>query len=452
MTKNFLSIQKRSGFVAALFFLIVAAFSTLPARAVTIEEVVTPSGIKAWLVQDRTLPIISLSAAFRGGSGLDPDGKAGTGSMVSLLLDEGAGPYDSLTFQKMLEDRAINLSFDVGKDMFSLSLKTLSENRDEAFTLLGLALSEPRFAQPEIERIRSQILAGMQRDEQDPDLVSARAWLAHVYAGHPYGRPAKGDAASVATLTADDLKRYAKNAFTRDRLLVAVVGDVDAEEVVPLLEQAFGKLAERKSDRDREISTAPKTYFDGSTTVIERDNPQSVATFGGPGLLRSDPDWYPAMTLNYILGGGGFSSRLTEEVRAKRGLSYSVDTYLQPFMASGAIIGSVASRNDGIMTALDVIRAEWKRMGDEGPSAEELENAKTYLIGSFPLSMSSTSAMASILLSGQVYDLGIDFLDRRSERLERITLDDMKRVSRRLFDPESLTTLIVGKPQAAAEK
>ncbi len=433
-----------SRLAASLFIL--ASIAISPAQAIKIEKVTTPSGIEAWLVNDPTLPIISMEALFRGGASLDPADRGGLATMVSSLLDEGAGPYDSLTFQKRLQSKAIYLGFGASKETFSVSLKTLKENSDEAFSLLGTALSMPTFAPADVERIRDQIKVSLRRDAQSPNTAAMRAWQAHVFPDHVYGRPTKGDEASVSAITIDDLKSYAAGAFSRDRLMVAVVGDVTAQNLVGLLETAFGRLPAKPAPAYAALPTAPKTNFDGSVTVVEWDNPQSVAVFGTPGILRSDPDWYAAYTLNYILGGGGFSSRLTEEVREKRGLSYSVSTSLQPFMEAGVILGSVASRNDRIKGALDVIRTEWTRMRNEGPTAQELADAKTYLIGSFPLQMGSTDDLASILLSAQLYDLGIDFLDRRSERIQAVSSDDMKRVAQRLLDPASLTTVVVGKP------
>ena len=427
---------------------VVLSLAAMPAHAVKIEQVTTPSGIQAWLVHDPSLPIISMEAAFRGGSSLDPADRAGLAYMVSSLLDEGAGPYDSLTFQTLLESKAIRIGFDASKDSFAVSLKTLKENSTEAFDLLGIALKDPHFSSPDVERIRSQIQASLMRDAQAPASVAMRTWLAHVYPNHPYGIPTKGDVETVAAITPDDLKSYVAGAFARDRLMVAVVGDVTAQELPALLDAAFGSLpATTPASSTLAALKAPVPNFDGGVTVIERDNPQSAAAFGAPGLMRNDPDWYAAYTLNYILGGGGFSSRLTEEVREKRGLSYSVYTSLQPLMQAGSIVGSVSSRNDRIKGALDVIRTEWKRMRDKGPTAKELADAKTYLIGSFPLQMSSTDDLASILLSAQVYDLGIDFLERRNERILKVNSDDMKRVARRLLDPATLTTVVVGKPQ-----
>lgn len=417
--------------------------ATLPARAVTVHRVVSPGGIEAWLVEDHSNPILSLSLSFRGGTSSDPVGREGLATLVSGLLDEGAGDLDSLAFQTRLEDLSIQMSFDSGRDSFGGTLKTLTENRDTAFDLLRLALTKPRFDADPVERIRSQIVSALKRQDEDPQTIASKAWFRALFPDHPYGRPEDGTLASVARITIADLKAFAAGRFARDNLILGIAGDITAEALKPLLDSTFGGLP-AKSVPVTVADAAPVTK--GSVVVVDRDIPQSVAVFGHGGMKRSDPDFYAAYLLNYIVGGGGFSSRLMTEVREKRGLAYSVYSYLSPLDHAAVYVGGVATRNDRFADSLGLVRAEWARMAESGPSEKELQDAKTYLTGSWPLQLDGTGPIAGILVAIQRDDLGIDYLDKRNEYMERVTLDDTRRVARTLFAPESLTTAVVGRP------
>ena len=430
----------RSAF-AALFFLMAAAS---PATAIEVQRVVSPGGIEAWLVEDHSNPIISLDMAFRGGAALDPAGKEGLANLVSGLIDEGAGDLDSQTFQGRLQDLSIGLSFSAGLDTFSGDLKTLTENRDTAFELLRLALNEARFDEEPIARIRSQILAGLARGSEDPDVIVRRTINKVLFPEHAYGRPVSGTTESVAGLTVEDLRRFTAERFARDVLVIGVVGDITAQELAALLDETFLGLPATAAPVDL-ADTTPND--EGGVIVVEKDVPQSVVVFGHEGIKRADPDYYTAYVVNYVLGGGGFSARLYKEIREKRGLAYSVYAYLNPLDHAALIMGGVATQNQRVSQSLDLIRAEWRRMAEDGPSEEELRNAKTYLTGSFPLRFSSSGRISGMLIGMQLNHLGIDYLDRRNGFIEAVTLDDARRVAKRLYDADKLTVIVVGRPQ-----
>jgi len=426
-----------------LAFALAVAF-VVPARAVTVERVAGPAGIEAWLVEDHSNPIIDVELGFRGGSSVEPAAKAGLAHMVSGLLDEGAGPYDSQTFQGKLEDLAIELSFDAGKDVMRGHLKTVTDNRDTAFDLFRLALTQPRFDKEPVERIRSQILTALAREQQTPDSIAERDWFATQFAGHPYGRPLHGTPESIKSIAAADLRGWFKAHMARDNLVIAVVGDITPDQLRPLLETTFGGLPAKAAATDVADATPQAP---GRVTVVARNNPQSTAVLGANGIKRADPDWYAAYVMNYILGGGGFSSWLTEEVREKRGLAYSVYSYLIPFDHAGLIMGGVATENSRMGQSLALIKEQWARMRDQGPDQQTLDDAKTYLVGSFPLMLESTTATADLLVRIQRDNLGIDFLDRRNDFVRAVTLADVQRVAKRLLDPAALAVVVVGKPE-----
>ena len=424
-------------------FLIAVTFALHPAQAVEVQRVISPGGIEAWLVEDHSNPIISLSLAFRGGAALDPVGKEGQASMVAGLIDEGAGDLDSQAFQGRLEDLSISLHFSAGMDSFSGELQSLTENRDTAFDMLRLALTQPRFDAEPVERIRSQILAGLARSAEDPDTIAGRVLNKLLYPQHPYGRPSGGTLESIAAMQVDDLRRFTAERFGRDALVVGVVGDISPAELGSLLDTTFGALPATAGSF--EVAKV-EPNASGDLVVIEKDVPQSVVLFGQNGIARDDPDYYVAYTVNYILGGGGFASRLYEEVREKRGLAYSVYSYLYPLDHSALVLGGVATQNSRVAESLDLIRQEWKRMAESGPTADELRDAKTYLTGSFPLRFSSSNRIAGMLVGMQTENLGIDYLDRRNSFIEAITAEDARRVARRLYNESALTVVVVGRP------
>ena len=430
----------RSAFVA--WFLLLAA--PAPAAAIEVQRVVSPGGIEAWLVEDHSNPIISLDMTFRGGAALDPVGKEGLANLVSGLIDEGAGDLDSQAFQGQLQDLSIGLSFSAGLDTFSGDLKTLTENRDTAFELLRLALNEARFDEEPIARIRSQILAGLARDSENPRVIVRRTLKKMLFPEHAYGRPVSGTTESVTGLTVKDLRRFTAERFARDVLVVGVVGDITAKELAGLLDDTFLGLPATAAPVDL-ADTTPSG--EGGVIGVEKDLPQSVVVFGHEGIARADPDYYAAYVVNYILGGGGFSSRLYKEIREKRGLAYSVYAYLNPLDHAALVMGGVATQNERVSESLDLIRAEWRRMAEDGPSEEELRDAKIYRTGSFPLRFSSSGRISGMLIGMQLNHLGIDYLDRRNALIEAVTLDDARRVATRLYDADKLTVIVIGRPE-----
>ncbi len=434
--------------VATMMALQLQAAATLQAET-RVEEVVTPAGLRAWLVHEPAVPLIAVTFQWRGGAAADPAGREGLSRMVAGLLDEGAGELDSLAFRTILEDQAIRLGFSHERDAFAGRLLTLTENREQAFDMLRLALAEPRFDDEPVERIRNQLVADIQRRRSDPNTMAALAWFGRAFPDHPYGRTTQGTVDSIRAVAVAELRRYVAERLGRDNLVIGVAGDITAAELAPLLDQAFAHLPEAAVLPPLE-ATRPRT---GATLVERIAVPQSVVTFGLPGIARDDPDYYAAFVANYILGGGGFASRLTEEVRERRGLAYSVYSYLMDTDLAPLWMGGVATRNDQVAQSIEVIRAELARLAAGDVDEVDLANAKTYLTGSFPLRFTSNENVARMLVGMQAQDLGIDFLDRRNGYIEAVTLDDLKRVAARLFTGELLVS-IVGDPvgiEATAE-
>lgn len=410
----------------------------------TPKEIVTPGGITIWHVEDNTNPLISVSFAFRGGVSQDSPDKTGVANMMVSLLDEGAGDLDSLAFKTRMKETAVQLSFSAGQDTINGSLSTLSTRKADAFELLRLALTEPRFDEEPVERIRNQITVSIRRGRTDPQTIAGEAFRMAVFGEHPYGRDRIGTEESVAAITRDDLVDAHRSLFARDNLYVAVVGDIDAETLSIWVDKAFSSLpesAELKSLNDVQPA------HDAEVEIISMDVPQAAIQFGLPGLKRDHPDFITAFVVNHIFGGGSFSSRLFNEVREQRGLAYSVYSYLWPLDHAGIVAGGAGTENARVKEALEVIYGELAMMAAEGPTEEELEKAKQFMTGSFALRFDSSSSIARQLLGQQLDNLGIDYIERRNDLIRAVTIEDARRVASELYDPANLKITVVGKPE-----
>lgn len=445
--KTGITFTRRAALIVAAGLSLTAFAPTASQAAAKIQRLVSPGGIEAWFVQDATVPLIAMEYAFGGGAAQDPKAKPGVSNMVASLMDEGAGDLDSKTFRDRLERRAIELNFTTTRDNFRGSLRMLKEHRDEAFGLLRLALTQPRFDSADIERIRAQIISGLRRETTNPTSIASRKFLELAFGDHPYGRSSNGSLESVPTITVDDLKAYKGRIIAKDTLRVAVVGDVDAATLGKLLDQAFGELPAKAGLTDVPDVTAAKPP---QRTRVALDVPQTVLTFGSPGIKRDDPNFMAAYIVNHILGGGSLSSRLYREVREKRGLVYSVYGSLLWMEHSGLFIGSTATRADRVNETIEVIDREVRRMATEGPTQQELDEAKSYVKGSQMLALDTSSKLASAMLQYQIDKLGIDYIDRRNAIVDAVTLDQAKAAAQKLWAGGLLDVSVGRAPTAAA--
>lgn len=414
------------------------------AAAAKIQRVVSPGGIEAWLVHETTVPIVAFEFAFRGGAAQDPADRPGVSSMLAGLLDEGAGDLDAAAFQERMESSAVELAFHSGRDAFEGSLRTLAEKQGEAFELLRLAVNEARLDAEPVERIRAQMLARIRRASTEPGSIAREAWNEAAFGKqHPYGRRPMGTEESVQAITRDDLDAWRSRVFARSNLVVAVVGAIDAETLAPALDRMFGALPADP----RLTPVAPiEIHHLGETKVIDLAVPQTTIMFGRNSLMRHDPDYIPAVVMNHILGGGTFTSRLFTEVREKRGLAYSVYSYLDPMEYSAAFSGGLATRNDRAEQAVELIAADVRRFAEEGPTADELEKAKKFLTGSYALNFDSSSKIARGLKQIQLQRMPIDYIDKRNDMVRAVTVEDVRRAAKRVLGDGRLLTVMVGRP------
>lgn len=425
-----------------------AAPLSLSGPSFAVQTVRSASGVEAWLVEEHSLPLIAVDFAFDGGATRDPENEAGAAYLVSGLLDEGAGDLDAEAFQGKLADHAINLGFDARRDDFHGQVQTLSTHRDIAFELLALALNAPRFDTGSVARVKAQVVAGLQRQAQNPETMCRNALFAAAYPGHPYGRPERGDVDSVSRLEPAGLKSLSSALLGRAGLKIVVVGDITAAELAERLDQVFGALP---AGMPRVLPEEPIPLQGlGETHVIDLDVPQTVIRFVGPGLTWHDPDFIAGSVLNHILGGSAFTSRLFLEVREKRGLAYGVSSSLLPLRESAMLVGGTATKNDRAAESMAVIREEMRKLAIEGPSEHEVEEAKRYIIGSYPLRFDTSPKIAGELLNLAIRGDGPDYLGERNKLFAAVTLEDVKRVAGRLFGDQRLLVQAVGRPVGLA--
>lgn len=421
------------------FALTIAA---LPVRAIEIQEITSPGGIDAWLVQENSIPFVAVELVFDGGATLDLPGKRGATNLMMALIEEGSGDLDARAFQEEREALAASFSFRTYDDSVSVSAVVLTENRAEAMVLLRDALINPRFDDDAIERVRAQVQAGLRADAQDPNSIAGQAFDAAAFGDHPYGTPIDGTQETVAGLTQEDMFDAHRNAFTTGRVHVGAAGDITAEELGALIDELIGDLPADGPDLPGRVDFA----LEGGVTIVPFETPQSVALFGHAGIERDDEDFFAAFILNEVLGGSGLESRLMREVREKRGLTYGVYTYLATKDFSEMYLGQVASGNGTIAEAIDVVRAEWAKLASEGVTEQELAQTKTYLTGAYPLRFDGNAEIASILVGMQAVGLDTSYIANRNDFINEVTLEDVNRVAAELLDPDGLHFVVVGQP------
>ncbi|MEO1578246.1 MAG: pitrilysin family protein [Pseudomonadota bacterium] len=413
-----------------------------PARAaVEIQEVTSPGGITAWLVEEHSIPFAAIEIRFQGGTSLDLPGKRGSVNMMTALIEDGSGEMDARAFAQARDSLAARFSFEAFRDSVSVSARFLTENRAESVALLRQALTQPRFDEDAIERVREQILSNIRSDALDPGSIASVTFNELAWGDHPYGSSGDGTVDSVSALSRGDLMEAHARTIVRDRVFVGAVGDITPDELASLLDEVLGDLPEAGP------TDVPQASYllEPGVTVVPFETPQSVALFGHEGIARDDEDFFAAFVANEIFGGGGFNSRLMEEVRIKRGLTYGIGAFLAPADHGALVLGQVATDNARMAETLEVVRAEWRRIA-EGVTEEELEAAKTYLTGAYPLRFDGNAQIARIMVGMQEEGLPIDYIATRNDKVNAVTLDDVRRVAARVYRPEDLHVVVVGQP------
>lgn len=430
--------------IARIAATLLACVLALPASAtIEIEEVTSPGGIDAWLVEDASIPFVALEFWFVGGSALDPAENRGATYLMTGLLEEGAAEMDAQGFAAAVEGLAASFEFDSYRDAVVVSAQMLTQNRDEAAALLRAALTEPRFDEAALERVRAQVVSIIEGNARDPGEIASSTFNAMAYGDHPYGAPQEGTLETVAALTRDDILSAHRAALTRERVVVGAAGDITPEELGQLIDGILGALPAEAPPRPGPAGFA----LEGGATVVDFPSPQSVAFFGHAGIARDDPDFFPAFVLNEVLGGGGFRSRLMEEVRVERGLTYGIGTSLSLADLSPTLLGQFSSSNALVGEAIEVVRGQWAEIAANGITQDELDAAVRYMTGAYPLRFDGNGRIAGILAAMQSDGMPVDYIENRNDYVSAVTLEDVNRVAARLLRPEALHFVVVGQPE-----
>ena len=428
--------------LATLLASVIGSLALGAAHAADVKQLDAVRGATTWFVEDHSAPMIAMEVSLPAGSAYDPGNKAGLSAFAAAMLDEGAGGLDSRAYHDALANRAIQLTVTPDRDYLEISLVTLTENAPDAFRLLGLALQHPRFDQDAIARVRAQMIQNVQRDEEDPETVAEKGFHAAFFSGHAYGHSPNGDIPGLSAVTQEDLKGFVRGHWVRGGMKIAVAGDASPTAIAALLDSAFAKMSGAVPSHPPAVAHMGKV----GVQIIPMPVPQPTAIFGVPAIPRNDPDYLPAYVANDILGGGGFSSRLTNEVRVKRGLTYGITTDLVTYRNASYVEGEVATRREDMHRSLAVTREVMKKFAAEGPTDQEVADAKAYLTGSFPLTFASDEGLVSQLAVFQQEGLGPDYVAKRNSLIDAVTVEDVRRAAKRLFDPKRLTIVVAGTP------
>ncbi|MGB4057004.1 MAG: pitrilysin family protein [Alphaproteobacteria bacterium] len=435
--------------IHTLLVILTLILYTTPALAadklLNIQEVTSAKGIKAWLVEDHSVPVIAMEFGFRGaGSKLEPVEKQGLARMLSNTMDEGAGDLDSQSFQKELKDLSIGLSFSAGRDDFTGSLKTTTENKTRAFDLLMLALSKPRFDEEPVGRMRAANQSRIRSSLSDPDWIAARIMNDAAFHGHAYAQNSGGTLTSLDKITPADLREAHGKTIGKNNVVVAVAGDMTKDELSAALDTIFGALPEIPLPPEPENIALQNQ---GKIFVFKKDIPQAIIETTQPGISRNDPNYHAAQMMNFIYGSSGFGSRLTSEIREKRGLTYGIYSGFTSMHHFDGLQVSTATENKNAGEIISLVNAEQEKMKSAPVTEQEIRDAKSYLIGSLPLGLTTTGDIAGLLLSLQLDALPIDYLERREDAIEKTTAADIQKLAQKLLNPTKTVTVIIGNPE-----
>lgn len=423
-----------------LFFLLFTCIAQAGIRKP--ERFVTDNGITVLLLERRALPFITVHATVRAGSVFEPEELAGLANITADLLTEGTTRRTATEISEEIDFVGGSLSSSGGIDYSSASVKILSRDREKGFELLADILINPSFPPEEIERMRSQIKAGIISKEDEPSTVAAEKFNELLFGGHPYSRPAEGTLESVERIKRDEIVSFHRAFYRPNNTIMAVVGDIDKKELKRLLGKHFGEW--KKGEIEPPDYEKAKPLKKRIVKVIDKGITQANIQLGHLGIKRENPDFYAAYVMNYILGGGGFVSRLMTEIRDNRGLVYSVYSYFNPLKDPGSFKVGIQTKNETAREAIQEAINQIRKIAEKGVTEKELRDAKDYLVGSFPLKFTTNKKIASYLTYMEIYNLGPDYLDRFPVIIENLTVDDINRAARRYLDPESYLLVIVG--------
>ncbi len=396
----------------------------------------------ALLIEDSTLPIISLRLTFKqAGVITDPETLAGRGRIAHAAMSEGAGELDARAFAEKLDFHAIKLGSSIGLDHASVSLATLSQHKETAFELMGLMLTQPRYEKQDVQRIKDEYLTNLKQLKEKPSYLLSQKFSETAFGKHPYSRNYYGDEASVTRISQKDLKEYNASYLAKDNLIISASGDISADELQALVNKYLSGLPEKAKATSLETVAL---HTPEEAIYVDASYPQTSVQIALPGIKRSDEQFYAAYVMNHILGGSGLAARLGHAIRQERGLTYSVGSYLSMNEAAQWIGVNFSTQNATAKEAVKIAQDVIALAGNKGFTADELKDAKSNITGSFPLNLDSNAERVGYLDIMQLHDLGLDYLDKRNDYINAVTLQQVNNVAEHYLQTKNNLTLLVG--------
>jgi len=411
------------------------------------SRTVMPNGLTVIVLNQPSLPILTVNVLIKDGSVNDPDALAGLSSMVAQMLDEGTKTRSATQIAQEIEFIGGELGFNGGEDFTTGTLRVLKKDADLGFTLLADVLRNPSFPEKEVERVRSQVLGELQGEKDQPGIIADKAFAAIVFEGHPYRRPANGTEKSVSRITRKDLTGFHHAYYHPNRTIMAIVGDIREGEALDLVTKHLGSWP--RKDKPAQTFSPPASLTRPTLKIIDKDLTQANVVLGHLGIERKNPDFYAVSVMNYILGGGGFSSRLVNRIRDELGLAYDVDSGFEAHVMPGPFTVRLQTRNVAANQAIASVLQEIKRIRTEPVSNQELADAKAYLVGSFPLRLDTTVKLAALLTLIEVHDLGLSYFQDYPKAIMAVTKEDVLRVAQKYLHPDAYALVVVAKQAEA---
>jgi len=429
---------------------LVVIVSVSPARAGMVpKRMVLDSGLVLLTSEQRALPMVSIELLIDAGSRYEPENQAGLANLTAKLLTYGTQRRSALQISEALDFIGASLSTDSGEDVASVSLTILKKDLAMGLDLLAEILTQSTFPQGEIDRQKQAVIASIRAREEDPGAVAATKFAAALFPQSPYGRPVEGTEVTVKGLQRKSLQDFFSRYYRPNRAIISVVGDIGEKEIAQALNRAFSGW--NKGEPSGKM-LVPTNIGAAQQLQINKDLTQSNIILGHNGVTRGNPDYYAVQVMNYILGGGGFSSRVMDSIRNERGLAYSVYSYFAAEKSHGSFQFVMQTKNETALEAIQIARDEIRRIREAPVSEQELNDAKDYLIGSFPLRFDTNRKVAGFLAQVEYYQLGLNYPEQYAGLIRKVTREDVQRVAKEYLRPEQLITVIVGNLKKLGEK
>ncbi|HNA26080.1 MAG TPA: pitrilysin family protein [Nitrospira sp.] len=412
------------------------------AADITPTRSVTANGMTVLFLEQHFLPTVEIHALVKVGSAQDPPDKAGLANLTASLLDEGTLTRTSRQIAEQIDFVGGSLEAHASEDYTTASTRVLKKDADLGFTLLADILQHPAFHKQEFERVRTQILGEIVSDDDDPGNVAMKAFHQLIFHGHPYSWPAHGTEDTLNKITVADVQQFHAREYVPNQTILVVVGDLTQEQASALVQTHFGSW--KKGTPSLAQLKKPSPLDRKMVQLIEKDLTQSTIVLGHTGVSRINPDYYAITVMNYILGAGGFSSRLMDSIRDKQGLAYGIMSQFDSRVMPGAFFISLQTRTDVTNQAITSVLAEIKTIREAPVTDQELSEAKSFIVGSFPLRIDSSAKLANVLAQVELYNLGLDYFTSYPKAIEKVTKDDVLRVAKQYLDPQHYALVVVG--------